>query len=114
MIPQLGAMALDNRIEAWNLPLGVISHLYRDLAAGLPGNLPRAGLGTFVDPRLQCGKVNARTTDDLVSLTELAGEELLFYRVPRPLLRDKLGSAIRERGLAPPIYETRAEAEAAL
>lgn len=84
MVPRLAEMALAGKLQAYNFPLGVISRLYRDLAAGLPGNVSRVGLGTFVDPRKEGAKINAQTTEDLVQLVELAGEEMLFYRVPKP------------------------------
>jgi len=80
LAPKVVALVLGNKVEAYNLPEGVITHLYRDIAAGKPGTLSRVGLGTFVDPRLEGGKMNRVTQEDLVSVMTVSGEEYLFYK----------------------------------
>jgi propionate CoA-transferase len=80
LIPKMQKLALEGKIEAYNFPQGVITHMYRDIAGHLPRTITHVGLGTFVDPRLSAGKVNAVTTEDLVERITFDGKDYLAYK----------------------------------
>lgn len=98
LIPQLGARAVAGEIAGWNFPQGVISQMYRDIAAGKAGTLTHVGLDTFVDPLQGGGRISDAATEDLVERVQIAGLDRLFYRchpIHVALLR---GSTADERG----------------
>ena len=80
LIPRIEKLAVGNQIEAYNLPEGILTHLYRDIGAGKPGTLSPVGLGTYIDPRHGGGRMNAMTTEEIVRLIEIDGEEFLFFK----------------------------------
>ncbi|MGB2294148.1 MAG: CoA-transferase, partial [Candidatus Puniceispirillum sp.] len=82
--PRMQEMARQNEIEAYVLPGGVVMQLMREVAAGRPGLITHVGLGTFVDPRLDGGRMNNAASDDLVKVMTIDGKDYLRY-LPIPV-----------------------------
>ena len=80
MAPKLGELIMQNKIKAYNLPQGTLSQLYRDIAGKKLGTLTHVGLYTFADPRVEGGKLNDVTTEDIVEVVNICGEERLLYK----------------------------------
>ena len=74
LAPMLQELIRKEKILAYNFPQGVVSTLFRNLAARKPGLISYVGLGTFIDPRIDGGKLNQKTKkecEDLVKLMEI-------------------------------------------
>lgn len=84
LAPKLGEMIVDNKVEAYNWPQGTIAQWMRDVSGKKPGILTKVGLNTFIDPRVEGGKLNSITTEDLIQIVSMGGEEYLWYK-PFPI-----------------------------
>ena len=80
MSPALGKLAVENKIEAYNFPQWTLAQLFMDIAGKRVGTITHVGLNTFVDPRIEGGKLNDSTTEHLVEVIEIKGEEKLLYK----------------------------------
>ena len=78
--PRLREMILTGACEGWNLPQGQLALLHRAIAAGHPGVLTHVGLDTFVDPRIEGGRMNARSTEAFVEHVRLHDRDWLLYK----------------------------------
>jgi len=115
--PAIGKMILNNELEGYNLPQGTLSQLCRDIAAHKIGTITHVGLNTFVDPRLEGGKLNSVTTENIVELVNILGEEKLLYKsfpiniaFIRGSYADELGNITMQNEIGP--GETTAIAQA--
>jgi propionate CoA-transferase len=79
LAPDMAKMVIDGVCEGYCLPQGVICQLWREIASKRPGVITKIGLGTFVDPRLEGGKMNKATTKEMVQVIQVNGEEYLLY-----------------------------------
>ncbi|OED00808.1 CoA-transferase [Rhizobium sp. YK2] len=94
--PKMQEMARDEKIEAYVLPSGCVMQLYREIGGGRPGLFTHVGLGTFVDPRQQGGKMNSSAKEDLVEVMQIGGRELLWYKsfpINVTIIRGSFGDA---------------------
>ncbi len=83
-MPETAQMILDNKVEAYNLPFGVMSHAVRAGAAGHPYYISDAGLNLFVDPKYKGYQLNEQSKQELVEEIVIDGKRRLKYETPRP------------------------------
>jgi propionate CoA-transferase len=104
LAPKIQQLVLENKVEAYNLPQGVISQMFRDIASKKPATITTVGLKTFVDPRVEGGKISEKTTTDIVEVIQIDEKEYLKYNpqkidiaIIRGTYADKKGNMTMEK-----------------
>ncbi len=98
-MPDIWHLIVDNQVAAYNLPSGILYDMHRDAAARRPGVLTQVGVGTFVDPDLQGGAMNALAAESPVVRKErFDGREWLYFPAIVPQVAIIRATTADERG----------------
>jgi len=82
-MPATMKMALAGQIEAYCLPLGMLSHSIRAAAAGKDWILSEVGIGIYSDPRIDTCALNAISKKEIVKVQHIEGKDYLFFHTPK-------------------------------
>jgi len=96
--PDINKLVMEDKVEAYNFPQGVLSLMPRNIAGHRPAMITKVGLGTFVDPRIEGGKITTKAKEDLVEVVNFAGEEWLYFKTPKIDVAIIRGSIADEKG----------------
>ncbi len=98
-MPAIWRMVVDNQVEAYNIPSGILFDMHRDAAARRPGVLTRVGMGTFVDPDQQgCAMNAAAAAHPVVRKERFDGAEWLYFPAIVPQVAIIRATTADERG----------------
>jgi propionate CoA-transferase len=96
--PKIWQMIIDNQVQGYNVPSGILFHMHRESAAGRPGILTKVGLDTFVDPRRNGSRMNECAIEEIVRVVNFEGEEWLFFPSIAPNVAVIRATTADERG----------------
>lgn len=98
-MPAIWRMVVDNQVEAYNVPSGILFDMHRDAAARRPGVLTDVGIGTFVDPEQQgCAMNEAAAAHPIVRKEHFDGRDWLYFPAVVPNVAIIRATTADERG----------------
>lgn len=98
-MPEIWKMVTENRVEAYNVPSGILFDMHREAAARRPGVLTQVGLETFVDPmREGCAMNEIASQNPIVSRVEFDGQTWLHFPNIQPNICILRATTADERG----------------
>jgi acyl CoA:acetate/3-ketoacid CoA transferase len=78
--PRLIELIRAGECEGYTIGMGTLVQLLTAISARKPGIFTTVGIGSFLDPRVEGGRMNAKSTNPPVRVERVDGKEYLYYR----------------------------------